>query len=92
MFKISKTTCQMYVSQQEPSEVKPTKFEKNLAQNDRRVETQLLNKATMMGSSGADSFNFLMKSLWVNSSDTKHNRLRELVQTRKAACKSCDKT
>lgn len=70
----------MYVPKSE-SEVKATQFEKNLAQNnERKIETSLMNKATLMGSTSAlDSFNFLMKSLWVHSTGKKHHKLRELV-------------
>lgn len=87
MFKISKTSHQMYLPSQCETEVKPTKFEKHLAAStqalpDRKLETQLLNKATLMGSGAYDSFNFLMKSLWVHSAGKRHHKLRDLVQSK----------
>ena len=56
----------MYLPQASDSEMKPTKFEKHLAANQfPNNQHELLNKATMLGSSGFDSFSFLMKNLWV---------------------------
>lgn len=55
------------------SEVKPTGFEKRLVEKKQDV----LNKATMMGST--DCSTFLMKSLWLLSSGKKQNKLRELA-------------
>ncbi len=91
MFKISKTSHGMYLPLVEPGGVKPTIFQKHLAGGingipEKKQETQLLNKATLMSSS---SFNFLTKSLWVNSNDKRSRKLREIVQSKNCSvCKN----
>jgi hypothetical protein len=87
MFNISKTTCHMYLPPATDSEVKPTKFEKHLASSQLpNNKHELLNKATLLGSSGLDSFSFMMKSLWVLSAGKKNHKLRDLVQDKRDCC------
>ena len=72
--------------------VTTTKFEKHLVANsatERRQDSFLLNKATMMvKSSTMENYNFLFKSLWVHSSGKRNLKLRDLV-TKKADCGFC---
>lgn len=69
--------------------VNPTKFDKNLAASNasERKQTFLLNKATMMVKS-SENYNFLFKSLWVQTAGIRNLKLRDLV-TKKADCGLC---
>ena len=86
MFGMCKTTLKV-------NKVTTTQFEKNLVASssatERRQDSFLLNKATMMvKSSTMENYNFLFKSLWVHSSGKRNLKLRDLV-TKKANCGFC---